>query len=301
MKKILYLCAAALALTFVSCSSEKDIALDTNGGQGAAFVHFVNASDAWLVQEDDESYDFEVPVSQTFTNRIYKSYAVSLGEKTTGVEGRDFVIADKSATIAAGEYTGSIKVHINYDEIPEGFNFVIELVLSDVDKSKVNPIYGTSTLVKVNTDKVNIDWDWLAGSWEAQDYNYYYSKFAESTYSVKIAKVDETHCTIGNIWGSGCTLENCEVDFEARTITIPGYQYAKAEPDYECDLYFIAADPEAEYDYYYDDNGDPAYEVPVVATLSPTGIIIDNYDFVMIGGQYEGYTYAGGIRTTLTR
>ena len=302
MKKILYFCAAALALTFVGCSSQKDIDVDMNGGKGAAFVHFANASDSWLVQADDESYDFEVVVGQTFTNRLYKSYAVTVGEKTTGVEGRDFVISDKSVTIAAGEYTGTVKVHINYDEIPNEFNFVIELVLSDVDKEKVSPIYGTSTLVKVNTDKINFDWDWLLGTWDAVDFNLSEQAVEGDSYPVVISKEDDTHVTITNVWGTEADLVGCEVDFEARTITIPGYQFCIDYTGYNYGLfYFIAVDPDAEYDYFYDDNGDPDFSVPVVAKMSAGGIVIDNYDFVMIGGQYDGYTYDGGIRTTLTR
>ena len=54
-------------------------------------------------------------------------------------------------------------------------------------------------------------------------------------------------------------------------------------------------DPEAEYAPFKD------LTTPIVAQLSPKGIVIDNYDFIISGGKYDGETYAGGLCTTMTK
>ena len=49
MKKIFYICIAALAVAAASCSTKPDIDIDTHGGEGLEFVHFGSASESWLV------------------------------------------------------------------------------------------------------------------------------------------------------------------------------------------------------------------------------------------------------------
>lgn len=290
MKKIIYLCIFATVVAATSCSTKKDIELNTYGGEGLEFVHFGSASDSWLVTADDESYDYSVVVATTKAPTEAVKYNISLGEKTTGVEGTDFSIPEKSVTIKAGEYSAELPIKVLYDTIGEGFE--IELILS-VEEALINPAYGASALISVKSDKITIDWDWLAGKWNCQDYNYYSGGNDGDPYTVEISKTDETSGVLKGIWGGGPL--NFTVDFEAKTISIPGYQYSASVSKYACDLYFIAVDPSTEYDVYED------IETPVVATLSPAGIVIDNYDFLMVGGDYDGYTYAGGEKSTLTK
>lgn len=291
MKKVLYILAACLPFAFAGCSNEKDIDLDINGGKGLEFVHFESDSDAWLVTEDDESYEYEVVVGCTQKYDTDVTYNVTVGENTTGVEGTDFSIPTKSVTIKAGEYIGVLPVKVLYDTTGEGF--VIELVLS-VDKGLINEAYGNTAIISVKSDKVTIDWKWLEGTWTAQDYSYYSSANQGDTYSAAIIKVDETNCIVRNIWGSGADL-NATVDFTARTITIPGYQFAFTYAGYSADIYFVAVDPDAEYDLYED------ITTPVTGSMSPAGVVFDNYDFLLVGGQYNGYTWAGGLKSTFTR
>lgn len=296
MKKIFYICIAALAVAATSCSTKPDIDIDTNGGEGLEFVHFESASDAWLVTADDESYDYNIVVATTKAPAENVTYSVSLGDRTTGVEGTDFSIANKSVTIKSGEYASSIPISVLYDTTGEGFE--IELILS-VEESLINPSYGATCYIKVKSDKITIDWDWLVGSWECQDYGYYSGSNDGDPYTVAIAKTNETTGTLSGIWGGGA-LE-FTVDFEAKTLTFVGNQYSQDAPQYEAQLFFVAVDPSADYDIFYDANENPDLEYPVVATLSPAGIVIDNYDFLLVGGPYDGYTFAGGEKSTLTR
>ena len=142
--------------------------------------------------------------------------------------------------------------------------------------------------------EITIDWTWLEGEWDGLDYNYYEEDFEGGAYPMTIEKVDDTHCLIYNIWDSEGVLEGV-VDFENLTITIPGYQKVFAMPQYGCDMYFVAVDPDNDYEVFED------LTTAVVAKISPSGIVIDNYDFLMVGGNYDGSTYDGGIRTTMTK
>lgn len=297
MKKIFYICFAALAVAATSCATKPDIDIDTNGGEGLEFVHFESAAYGWLVTEADESYDYSVLVATTKAPAEAVTYNISIGEKnTTGVEGTDFSLASKSVTIKAGEYTAELPVKILYDTTGEGFT--VELVLS-VDESLINPSYGATALITVKSDKVTIDWDWLAGNWNCQDYSYYGGKNDGDPYTVAISKKDETNGVINGLWGLAPL--NFTVDFETKLLTIAGYQYGDHTDTYNADLFFVAVDPDADFDIFYDEDENPLLETPVVVELSPAGIVIDNYDVILVGGDYDGYTYAGGIKSTLTR
>ena len=137
-----------------------------------------------------------------------------------------------------------------------------------------------------------IDWAWLEGEWTGLDWSYYKSEVQGDSYTMTITKVDDTNCKIYNLWGSEATFD-AVVDFEAKTLTITGYQYAFDDAGGAC--YLIAVDPTNEYDHFDD------LTTPIVATMSPSGIVIDNYDFIIVGGTYDGYTHQGGLRTNMTK
>jgi hypothetical protein len=107
-----------------------------------------------------------------------------------------------------------------------------------------------------------------------------------------IAKVDDTHIKIGNLWGTEAELD-AVVDFDAMTITIPGNQFAYHDSGVDGDCNFVAVDPENEFDTFED------LTTPVIVKMTPGGLVIDNYDFLITSGKYKGYTYDGGIRTTM--
>ncbi|MCQ2075330.1 MAG: membrane lipoprotein lipid attachment site-containing protein [Bacteroidaceae bacterium] len=289
MKRILFL--VCLIVAVAGCSQQKDIDLNTYDGKGLEFVHFASSSDSWLVGADDESFVYDVVVACTYKHDTDMTYNVKVGEGTTGVEGKDFKLSKKSVTIKAGDYVAEIPVEVLYETVGEGF--VLELNL-EVAPELINPTYGNTSIITVNTDKVTIDWDWLAGPWSGIDYGYYSEEYEGDYYPMEITKVSETECAIKNIWGTGSSLKGI-VDFEQRTITIPGYQFAY---DYSSEgygeLYFVWCDKETL-------EPDEDSTRPVVATMSPAGIVIDCYDFLMVGGDYDGYTYAGGICTTMKK
>lgn len=272
MKKIFYICIAALAVAATSCSTKPDIDIDTHGAEGLVFVHFENLTESWMVTADDESYDYKLVVGTTKASAEDVTYNVTVGEKkTTGVEGTDFSIANKSVTIKAGEFTAELPVKVLYETTGTGFD--LELVLG-LDESLVNPSYGNSVLISVKSDKITIDWDWLVGNWTAQD-------SAGDPYIMAISKKDETTAVFNNIWDAGGDMEGT-VDFEARTVTFQG-------PIELCDLYGgklvctgVADDGKFQ------------------ATMSPLGIAITGLRYYLVGGDYDGYDF-GEDYTNLTR
>ena len=137
-----------------------------------------------------------------------------------------------------------------------------------------------------------LDWDWLLGDWGAYDYNLSERVVEGDPYGMTIAKVDDSHIKIGNLWGTGAELD-AVVDFDAMTITIPGNQFAYHDSSVDGDCNFVAVDPENEFDTFKD------LTTPVIVKMTPGGLVIDNYDFLITSGKYKGYTYDGGIRTTM--
>lgn len=137
-----------------------------------------------------------------------------------------------------------------------------------------------------------LDWDWLLSDWGAYDYNLSERVVEGDPYGMTIAKVDDTHIKIGNLWGTGAELD-AVVDFDAMTITIPGNQFAYHDSGVDGDCNFVAVDPENEFDTFED------LTTPVIVKMTPGGLVIDNYDFLITSGKYKGYTYDGGIRTTM--
>lgn len=137
-----------------------------------------------------------------------------------------------------------------------------------------------------------LDWDWLLGDWGAYDYNLSERVVEGDPYEMTITKVDDSHIKIGNLWGTGAELD-AVVDFDAMTITIPGNQFAYHDSDVDGDCNFVAVDPENEFDTFED------LTTPVIVKMTPGGLVIDNYDFLIASGKYKGYTYDGGIRTTM--
>ena len=291
MKKVLYILTACVAVALTGCSKEKDLDINTYGGKGLEFVHFESNSDSWIVSADDPSFVYDVTVACTYKHDADVTYNVKVGEGTTGKEGVDFKLASKSVTIKKGEYQTTIPVEVLYETTGEGFK--LELVL-EVEDALINPVYGNSNMITVNTDKVTIDWDWLAGDWKGVDYNYYSGEYEGDAYPMSITKVSETECTINNIWGTGSSL-TATVDFESRTISIPGYQFAYDYSSVGYGLfYFVWCDKETL-------ETDEDLSRPVIATMSPAGISIDCYEFLMVGGTYDGEIYDGGICTTMTK
>lgn len=249
---------------------------------------------------EPKDYAVEATYEGIFKNpndEVFAEASVAFGEDIeSGVA--TVVFGDDDEAIAAGieklgtedesvvSFTGStIRVPMPEDAQTGMYTIVV----GGVAGGEVQEVAAASFFYQAGG--VTIDWDWLVGEWTAND-AYYSQDAQEDPYTVTITKVDETHCKINNIWGTEGDLEGV-VDFDAKTITIAGNQYAVDDTDLAAKLYFIAVDPTNEYDRFED------LTTPVVATMTSSGIVIDMYDFFLVGGKYDGYTYAGGICTTL--
>ncbi len=277
MKKVLYIAASALVLLFTACTDKRDIDIETYGGKGLEFVHFENADDSWVIASDDESFDYDITVACTYKHEQDVTYTVSVGENTTGVEGKDFSIPVKSVTIKAGQYLGTVPVKVLYDTVGEGF--ILELVLV-VDDALIDPIYGAASTITVATDKITIDWDWLVGNWNAQDTE-------GDPYVMAVSKKDENTAIFTNLWGMGSSIEGT-VDFDAKTVAFKGpFNLGEA---YNGDLMVAHFDEATE---KYDDG-------IFYATLSPLGITITGMGYYLVGGDYDGYDF-GTDTTKMTR
>ena len=275
MKKVLYaFLAVALAFTAGSCSYEKDLDIDTNGGKGLEFVHFAAPSASWLVTEEDDSYTYNVEVARTGSTDQAVTYNIAVGPKTTGVEGTDFAIPTKSVTIPAGQYIGSFPVEVLYATTGEGFTLDLQL---SVEESLINPSYGANQIVTVASDKITIDWAWLAGNWTCQD-------LAGDPYTVTFTQVDETTVVLNNIWESGGDMTGT-VDFDTRKITFKGPY--PLQPAYGGTLYVAHYNADTE---WYDDG-------EFYAVMSPLGIVLSGHGFYLEGGAYDGYDFGTDVET----
>ena len=227
---------------------------------------------------DDKSYDFEVVVGCTQEHETDVTYNISIGDNTTGVEGKDFSIPVKSVTIKAGEYIGTIPVKVLYDTTGEGFD--TELLLS-VDEGLINDAYGDATLITVKSDKITIDWNWLEGKWTALDQS------GGDPYVMTITKVDETHATFNNIWGMESDMEGT-VDFTTRTVAFKG--------PINLGAFYGGSLMCAHYNETTKEYDDGEF----FATMSPLGITITGMGYYLSGGGYDGYDF-GTDTTVLTR
>lgn len=306
MKRIAFIFTFVLGLFAAGCQIEKDIDnpayTNKDGKDGTMFVHFAAAKDAWVVMKDeldaDNSKTFNVTVALTRAQQTDVVYNVSV-VSTNGTENKEFSIPEKSVTVKAGEYLAQLPVKILYDGIEKDFTLKLELGL-EVEETLINPAYGRKTAISVYSDNMTFDWKWLAGNWTVEDFNYYYGTTG-SEYAVSISKGEnDTEVWVKNLFESGSAIKGT-VDFDAHTITFVGGQYGEHSDDYGCDLLYVAVDPDNDYDYYYDELDNPDYAHVFVAKMSPVGIVIDMYDYVMDGGDNNGYTFFGGIKSTLSR
>jgi len=252
---------------------------------------------------EPKDYLVDVNYEGIFTNSegiVFGEASVTLGEDLeSGVA--VIVNGDSDEAIAAGigllssddesvvPFTGST-VRIPFPEDAQTGRYTI--VVGGIAEGVVQET-ATATFF-YQAGSVTIDWDWLAGDWKASDFNLSKQEMEGDSYDMVITKIDDTHCKIINLWDSEAELDGV-VDFDALTITIAGNQFAFRAGSLNADLYFVAVDPDDEYNPFED------LTTPVIAKITPGGIVIDNYDFFLVGGQYDGYTYDGGIRTTMTK
>lgn len=246
---------------------------------------------------DPKDYAVEANYAGLFTESdgtVYGEASVTLG---VDIEGGVAVIvpgADEDAIAAGIEKLGSedavafegesVRVPLPKD-VQTGF---YTIVVGGVAEGEVVAVDAVPFYYQGGP----LDWDWLLGGWGAYDYNLTERVVEGNPYEMTITKVDDTHIKLVNLWGTEAELDGV-VDFDAMTITIAGNQFAYHDGDVDGDCNFVAVDPENEYDTFED------LTTPVVVKMTPGGLVVDNYDFLITSGKYKGYTYDGGIRTTM--
>jgi hypothetical protein len=266
---------------FASCNIEQDLDIDLNGGQGLDFVHFEEPTISAVLTDSTCTYEVNL-YSVTKSNKA-RTYELAVAQSTTGKEGVDFSIENKTITIPAGEFCGSTTVTCNYENVAEnGFLLTIEVVAAE--GVNFSPAYGNSMTFNFKTDKVTIDWNWLLGDWTETDYDF--SGAVEYQSAAKIVKGEnENEIIIKNFYET-CDLVGT-VDFEARTITFQP-QFMLHYNDTYGDFHFVA----------YDYDTDEVIEGPVVATMSAAGITIGQWGAYGVDCElFLGYQ----LKTTFSR
>ena len=255
MKKIFYFALAAVATMFASCNVEQDLDIDLNGGQGLDFVHFENPTITAVLTDSTCTYEVNL-YSVTKSNKD-RTYELAVAESTTGKEGTDFSIANKTITIPAGEFCGSTTVTCDYNKVAEaGFLLTLKVVANE--GVNFSPAYGNSMTFNFKTDKVTIDWEWLLGDWLETDYDF--AGNPEWECAVQIVKGENENEIIIRGFYESCNLVGT-VDFEARTITFAEQLMFHYDDEYG-DFYFMT----------YSDSEDPG-----VATMSAAGITMNEW------------------------
>lgn len=121
MKKIKLLSIFSFLFIFISCNDDQNTAFD--GGQ--TLVQFAGSSSIQpVVIEGTASTDIVVEVSSVSSSD--RAIEVVIGENSTATANQYSI---SNLVIPAGEYQGTIKVTGNYDNIPQGSNFLLELKL----------------------------------------------------------------------------------------------------------------------------------------------------------------------------
>ncbi len=229
---------------------------------------------------DPKDYTVTASYAGIFTDtedQVYGEATVALGEDIESaiavlVEGdSEEAIAAAVETLKAGEDESIVPVtgqtvRIALPEEPKTGKYTI--VVAGVAAGEVQETSATSFFYQAGS--VAIDWDWLVGTWNAQDTE-------GDPYQMAVTKVDETTANFIGIWGMGAdAVLTGTVDFEAKTVTFKGPVYLGEIAGGKLYIAHYNAETES-----YDDG-------EFYATLSPSGITISGHGYYIEGGQYEG-------------
>lgn len=247
--------------------------------------YYMDSVGGWNLSQEDDI------VSIIFPGVILKDYSVEtefagmftdINENVFGVANVNFgedVDGGKAVLVPGKDPTVGLQLIKNDDEsVIDVIGAEIKLQLPEDAET------GSYTIVVVSigdgeiqeTDyctffyqasEVELDWDWLVGEWVEQDSE-------GDPYSIIISKKDETTAIFTNIWDNGADIEGT-VDFAAGTVT---FKSPTNLGDFYGGFLMMAHLGESEYD-----------KEDIVAKLSPSGIIISNIGFYVVGGNYDGY------------
>ena len=273
MKRVVYSILSVFILTLAACTDE-GMDFNTYGGKGLEFVHFAT-SGSYLINDDTEP--IPVTVAVTRKSNVARTYNVSVvtGEGgSTAVEGIDFQLAQKTVTIPAGEYLGTVNIEPLLETMNQEGRLSIVLAL---DTDLISPEYGNKTTIIILYE-FTVDMDYLIGTWVQSDYGIN-GELDDGGWDVTISKKADNEINISNFWGYGKTI-TAIVDFDEKTITIPKGQIIYVDATYgNC---FITSFEEAVVDTNKEIKG----------TLSALGIRINDWCAHVAAGEFGEYSYS---------
>ena len=270
------LLTTACAAVLFSCTHE--YAFKTNS-------YAIIGETTFSVKEDAGNVYIPVSAYNSKTNSGSVYFKVNNG---TAVEGTDFTVEPASGVLNFnGNGTESIVISvIEHPGVVTGtLKFSLELTGVSGDISDIGGVYSASVEIKDND--VVVDWDFVAGQWNATD-------DGSSYYDVEIKQVNETTLQLINLWDEGSTIEGT-ITFDkannSANIVFAGGQVVYTSGTYgPCGIYSVS--------------GGNLVDCPALVTSG--GIVIGPWYAIILTGQYAGYNFSGdgggyGGTTTLSK
>lgn len=228
-----------------------------------------------------------IPVS-AYNSKTYQGSVFFKVNNGTAIEGSDFTVEPANGVLSFdGNGTESIVISvIEHPGVLTGtLKFSLELTGVTGDITDIGGVY--SATVEIKDNDVVVDWDFVAGKWNATD-------DGSSYYDVEIKQVTETTLKLVNIWDEGSSIDGT-ISFDktnnSASIVFEGGQVVYTSGSYgPCGIYGVS--------------GGSLTDCP--ATVTSGGIVIGPWYAIILTGQYAGYNFSGegggyGGYTVLTK
>ena len=226
------------------------------------------------------------------TYNISGPCTVTLSASGNAVAGENYRIVGNESGVFNFAAAGTQTVQIEIINHPYDIDGTLTLNLTINSVSDGVEIGALKTVRITIRDFVPVDWTYLAGIWNAQDYDDGAADGGE--YQVLVTKVSDTKIALTNLWGGEETIEGTiAFDTEANTAAIefPAQQVVMDASAWGYgNLILIGKNA----------SGSWAYS-PVKATVSATGVEIGPWNMLITDGQYAGYLWATSLTTSLTK
>jgi len=283
MKRVINILATTLcAAVLFSCTHE--YSFKTNAYVLMDETSFSVKEDAGLVLVPVSAYN-----SESLTGTVYFNVI-----DDTAVEGVDFTVEPADGVLHFdGNDTEYIQINvIDHPGVLTGnLKFSLELSAINGEISQFGGVTEASFEIKDND--VVVDWDYVAGTWSAQDYDG--GSPDGGLYTITVTKKSETALVLNNLYGGKNDIAGTiEFDKEANTatITFEPNQLVWSSEQYGGPMYLLG---------YNFERGGWYTNTPAVALVTSGGITVQKYTFLM-SGSYEGYIWtSNGITTVMTK
>jgi|GEM_PF-2240004 len=146
MKKYLLL-SAIFCFALTNCTNE-GMELNTYGGKGLSFVHFVGdkLDISTALDEPAEHNVRTITISSTEKSDVERSYTLTIDPSSTAIEGTHYTLSSKTITIPAGAYaSNAITITVVVDNLIKD---VLTAILVMDDKDFID--YGSVMTVSMN-------------------------------------------------------------------------------------------------------------------------------------------------------